>query len=134
MNIHVKNCDYAEITTIAQDFEEEPSEQEQAIMKIAVEEYDNYLKLANNTAALDLMGNGSGEKTGALADVIAAGMELAYNRKQEFLERLNPYERLEMVITTMQHECQVCKSSAKSKTKQSRESTRTRGNIISARK
>lgn len=57
LNIHVKNCDYAEITTIAQDFEEEPSEQEQAIMKIAVEEYDNYLKLANNTAALDLMGN-----------------------------------------------------------------------------
>ena len=57
MNIHVKNCDYAEITTIAQDFEEEPSEQEQAIMKIAVEGYDNYLKLANNTAALDLMGN-----------------------------------------------------------------------------
>ena len=44
LNIHVKNCDYAEITTIAQDFEEEPSEQEQAIMKIAVEEYDNYLR------------------------------------------------------------------------------------------
>ena len=95
LNIHVKNCDYAEITTIAQDFEEEPSEQEQAIMKIAVEEYDNYLKLANNTAALDLMGNVvAAKRPGALADVIAAGMELAYNRKQEFLERLNPYERL----------------------------------------
>lgn len=68
LNIHVKNCDYAEITTIAQDFEEEPSEQEQAIMKIAVEEYDNYLKLANNTAALDLMGNVvAAKRPGALA-------------------------------------------------------------------
>lgn len=121
LNIHVKNCDYAEITTIAQDFEEEPSEQEQAIMKIAVEEYDNYLKLANNTAALDLMGNVvAAKRPGALADVIAAGMELAYNRKQEFLERLNPYERLEMVITTMQHECQVLqiKREIENKTKQ----------------
>lgn len=47
-------------------------------------------------------------------------MELAYNRKQEFLERLNPYERLEMVITTMQHECQVLqiKREIENKTKQ----------------
>lgn len=90
-------------------------------MKIAVEEYDNYLKLANNTAALDLMGNVvAAKRPGALADVIAAGMELAYNRKQEFLERLNPYERLEMVITTMQHECQVLqiKREIENKTKQ----------------
>ena len=81
----------------------------------------NYLKLANNTAALDLMGNVvAAKRPGALADVIAAGMELAYNRKQEFLERLNPYERLEMVITTMQHECQVLqiKREIENKTKQ----------------
>ena len=84
-------------------------------MKIAVEEYDNYLKLANNTAALDLMGNVvAAKRPGALADVIAAGMELAYNRKQEFLERLK------MVITTMQHECQVLqiKREIENKTKQ----------------
>lgn len=74
------------------------------------------------------------KRPGALADVIAAGMELAYNRKQEFLERLNPYERLEMVITTMRTSVRFANQAAKSKTKQSRESTRIRGNIISARK
>lgn len=121
LNIHVKNCDYAEISTIPQDFDEEPSEQTQAIMKIAVEEYDNYLKLANNTAALDLMGNVvAAKKPGELADVIAAGMELPYNRKQDFLERLNPYERLQEIITTMQKECQVLeiKREIESKTKE----------------
>lgn len=108
LNIHVKNCDYAEITTIPQDFEEETSEQVQAIMKIAVEEYDEYLKLAPNTAAMDLMSNVvSATKPGELADVIAAGLELAYNRKQEFLDILNPYERLEAVITLMQKERQI---------------------------
>ena len=36
------------------------------------------------------------------------------------MERLNPYERLEMVITTMQHECQVLqiKREIENKTKQ----------------
>ncbi|MBO5330564.1 MAG: LON peptidase substrate-binding domain-containing protein, partial [Anaerotignum sp.] len=78
LNIHVRNCDYGEITTIPQDFEEEPSEHVQAIMKIAVEEYDNYLKLAPNTAAMDLMGNVvAATKPGQLADVMAAGLELA---------------------------------------------------------
>ena len=92
LNIHVRNCDYGEITTIPQDFEEEPSEHVQAIMKIAVEEYDNYLKLAPNTAAMDLMGNVvAATKPGQLADVMAAGLELAYNRKQEFLDILNPF-------------------------------------------
>ena len=82
-NIHVKNCDYGEITTIPQDFDEEPSEQIQAIMKIAVEEYEEYLKLAPNTAAMDLMGNVlSATKPGQLADVMAAGLELPFNRKQ----------------------------------------------------
>ena len=120
-HIHVKNCDYAEITTIPQDFEEEPSEHVQAIMKIAVDEYDNYLKLAPNTAAMDLMGNVvSATKPGQLADVIAAGLELAYNRKQEFLDILNPFERLEAVITLMQKERQVLdiKREIEEKTKQ----------------
>lgn len=108
LDIHEKNCEYAEISTIPQDFAEEPGERMQAIMKIAVEEYDQYLKLANHTAALDLMGNVvAAKKPGELADVIAAGMELSYNRKQEFLEQLHPYERLEQVILTMQTECQV---------------------------
>ena len=40
LNIHVKNCDYAEITTIAQDFEEEPSEQERLEMVITTMQHE----------------------------------------------------------------------------------------------
>ncbi len=121
LHIHVKYCDYAEVMTIPQDFEEEADEQMQAFMKIAVEEYDAYLKMANHTAGLDLMGNVvAAKKPGQMADVIAAGMELSYNRKQAFLELLHPYERLEAVILAMQQECRVLqiKKDIEEKTKQ----------------
>lgn len=120
-NIHVRNCDYGEITTIPQDFEEEPSEYVQAVMRIAVEQYDEYIKLAPNTAAMDLMGNVvSATKPGQLADIMAAGMELAFNKKQELLDILNPFERLEAIIALMQKERQVLdiKKEIENKTKQ----------------
>ncbi len=104
-HVHVKNCDYAEITLIPQDFDEEPEEYMQAMMKIAVEEYEEYLKLAPNTAAMDLMGNVlSAEKPGQLSDVILSGLELPFHHKQEFLEILNPFTRLEEAILLMQAE------------------------------
>lgn len=120
-HIHVKNCEYGEITLIPQDFAEEPSEQVQAVMKIAVEEYEEYLKLAPNTAAMDLMGNVvAAEMPGQLADIIAAGLELPYNRKQDFLNLLNPFERLEEIILLMQKEREILdiKKEIESKTKQ----------------
>ncbi len=120
-NIHVRNCDYGEIMTIPQDFDEEPSEYVQAVMRIAVEQYDEYIKLAPNTAAMDLMGNVvSATKPGQLADIMAAGMELAFNKKQELLDILNPFERLEAIIALMQKERQVLdiKKEIESKTKE----------------
>lgn len=120
-HIHVKNCEYGEITLIPQDFAEEPSEQVQAVMKIAVEEYEEYLKLAPNTAAMDLMGNVvAAELPGQLADIIAAGLELPYNRKQDFLNLLNPFERLEEIILLMQKEMEILdiKKEIEAKTKQ----------------
>lgn len=120
-HIHVKNCEYGEITLIPQDFAEEPSEQVQAVMKIAVEEYEEYLKLAPNTAAMDLMGNVvAAEMPGQLADMIAAGLELPYNRKQDFLNLLNPFERLEEIILLMQKEREILdiKKEIESKTKE----------------
>lgn len=120
-HIHVKNCEYGEITLIPQDFAEEPSEQVQAVMKIAVEEYEEYLKLAPNTAAMDLMGNVvAAEMPGQLADIIAAGLELPYNRKQDFLNLLNPFERLEEIILLMQKEREILdiKKEIESRTKE----------------
>ena len=119
-HIHVRNCDYGEIIPIPQDFDD-PDETMQAVMKLAVEEYEDYLKLASNTAAMDLMGNVlAATRPGQLADIIAAGLELSYNRKQVFLDILNPFERLESIIRLMQSERRVLdiKKEIEEKTKQ----------------
>lgn len=120
LHIHVKNCEYGEITTIPQDFEEEPDMDTLAVMRIALEQYENYIKLAPNTTAMDLMGNAvAAERPGQLADILSAGLEIPYNQKQALLEVLNPMERLEVVIRRMQQEQQVLdiKKEIESKTK-----------------
>lgn len=120
-NIHVRNCDYGEITTIPQDFDELPGDRMQAVMRIAVEEYDEYLKVAPNTTAMDLMGNVvAAEKPGQLADAIGAGLELPFHKKQRLLDILNPYERLEAAITLIRQERQILdiKKEIENKTKQ----------------
>lgn len=120
-NIHVRNCDYGEITTIPQDFAELPNDRVQAVMRIAVEEYEEYMKVAPNTTAMDLMGNVvAAEKPGQLADAIGAGLELPFNKKQKLLDVLNPYERLEAAITLIRQERQILdiKKEIENKTKQ----------------
>lgn len=120
LHIHVKNCEYGEITTIPQDFEEEPGLDTLAVMRIALEQYENYIKLAPNTAAMDLMGNAvAAERPGQLADILSAGLEIPFNQKQALLEVLHPMERLETVIRRMQQEQQVLdiKKEIESKTK-----------------
>ena len=133
-HIHVRNCDYGEIIPIPQDFDD-PDETMQAVMRLAVEEYEDYLKLAPNTAAMDLMGNVlAATKPGQLADIIAAGLELSYNRKQVFLDILNPFERLEAIIRLMQSERRVLdiKKEIEEKTKQKID--RTSGNTTCGRR
>lgn len=44
---------------------------------------------------------------GKLADVIAAGLEISFDRKQRILEILNPYDRLQAVMEIMRYEQQV---------------------------
>ena len=46
-------------------------------------------------------------KPGKLADVIAAGLEISFDRKQRILEILNPYDRLQAVMEIMRYEQQV---------------------------
>lgn len=105
---HKRKCDYAEITTIAQDFPELPEVHTAAEMRIAQDLYEEYAKFVPNTTAVDLLPNvlASG-KPGKLADVIAAGLEISFDRKQRILEILNPYDRLQAVMEIMRYEQQV---------------------------
>lgn len=119
-HIHFRGCEYAEITTIRQDFDEEPDIHTKAMMRIAAEQYEAYAKLASNTSAMDLLGNVLvAEKPGREADFIAAGMELPYQRKQEILETLNPITRLERMMQLLREEEQILyiKTDIEAKTK-----------------
>lgn len=113
-------ADFVKIRVIAQDFEEMPTPHVEATMRIAVDLYEEYIKLAPQTAAMDLLGNvATAEKPGQLADIIIAGMELPFTRKQKVLEAFNPMERLDMVMQMMQKEQHVLdlKKEIESKTK-----------------
>ncbi len=118
--IEEDGVDFAKIRAIAQDFDEMPPPYVQATMRVAVDLYEEYIKLAPQTAAMDLLGNvTTAEKPGQLADIIIAGMELPFTRKQKILEAFNPIERLDKVMTLMREEQQILdlKKEIESKTK-----------------
>lgn len=105
---HKRKCEYAEITTIAQDFPELPEVHTAAEMRIAQDLYEEYAKFVPNTTAVDLLPNVlAAGKPGKLADVIGAGLEISFDRKQKILEILNPYDRLQAVMDIMCYEQQV---------------------------
>ena len=62
----------------------------------------------------------SGISMGAATVLMAAGLELPFNRKQEFIDILNPFERLQAVIALMQKEREILdiKREIENKTKQ----------------
>jgi len=97
--------DFAKITLIGQDFDEEPDAYTQATMRIAVEKYEDYVKLLPNSTAVDLLGNVvTAKRPGYLADMIGSGLEILFERKQKILAELNPITRLGAVIQIMQDE------------------------------
>lgn len=100
--------DFAEITSLEQDFIDEPDDYLKAYMRVVIENYEEYIKFVPNSTAVDLLSSvTSASKPGKLADIIAAGLEISYNRKQKILEILNPFERLEAVLEVMQGEKQI---------------------------
>lgn len=116
-----RECEYASLIPLEQDFEEEPDVATVAMMRRALEQYEEYAKFVPNTAAVDLIPTVStAKKPGRMADLIGAGLEISFDRKQKVLSTLNPYERLQMVMDIMDYEKQVLlvKREIESKTKE----------------
>lgn len=114
------SSDYAEITLLEQDLPEEPDDYLKAYMRVAIQNYEEYTKYVPNSTATDLLSSvEAASKPGKLADLIAAGLEISYERKQRILEMLNPMERLEAVLEIMQNEKDILtiKKEIESKTK-----------------
>lgn len=114
------SSDYAEITPLEQDLPDEPDDYLKAYMRVAIQNYEEYTKYVPNSTATDLLSSvEAASKPGKLADLIAAGLEISYERKQKILEMLNPMERLETVLEIMQNEKDILtiKKEIESKTK-----------------
>ncbi len=113
-------ADFAHITSLEQDITEEPDEYLKAYMRVAIETYEEYTKYVPNGTATDLLSSvKAAEKPGKLSDLIAAGLEISFERKQKILEILNPSERLDAVLEIMKSEKQILaiKKEIESKTK-----------------
>ncbi len=119
--IWTKNAsDFAKITSLEQDFSDEPDEYLKAYMRVVIQNYEEYTKYVPNSTASDLLSSvEAASKPGKLSDLIAAGLEISYDRKQKILEMLNPMERLEAVLEIMQSEKRILtiKKEIESKTK-----------------
>ncbi|MFV0314510.1 MAG: endopeptidase La [Anaerotignum sp.] len=103
-----ESSDFAQITPLEQDFPHLPDNYMQAYMRVVVENYAGYVKYLPNSTASDLLSSvESADKPGKLADLIGAGLEIAFDRKQRVLEILNPVERLESVIEIMKNEKEI---------------------------
>ncbi|NCC14986.1 MAG: endopeptidase La [Clostridia bacterium] len=114
------SADFAKITSLEQDFIDEPDDYLKAYMRLATESYEGYVKYVPNSTASDLLSSvTAASKPGKLGDLIAAGLEISFDRKQKILETLNPFERLEAVLEIMQSEKQILniKKEIESKTK-----------------
>lgn len=85
----------------------------QALMRLAADSFDQYLKLNSRTPQNETMVNVVSAKIpGQLADVIAAGMVIGAERKQMLLECLDPIERLGDVIKILDQEVKILKLKA----------------------
>lgn len=114
------STDFAKITALEQDFADDPDDYLKAYMRVVTESYEEYIKYVPNSTASDLLSSvKAASKPGKLADLIAAGLEISYDRKQKILEILNPLERLEAVLEILQSEKQILniKREIESKTK-----------------
>lgn len=101
-------CDYARIMPFEQDLVEDISEYTMATMRIAVEQYEDYLKYVPGANGIDLLSNViAAERPGQLADLIASSIDFPFAKKQKMLDMINPEERLESMIHAMQLEKRV---------------------------
>lgn len=102
-------ADYAKVTPLEQTLSPASDVSVLAYMRVAAEKFEAYLRLVpNNGNSMEILANVSkANEPGRLADVIAAGLEIPYQRKQKLLEILEPFARLEEVMQVMLQEMDI---------------------------
>lgn len=113
-------CNRAEINYIktrdASAYKDNPNVQ--ALMRIANESYEEYVRLSNKQSAGETMVNIVAAKTpGEVADTIIAGMVIDAEEKQEVLECIDELSRIGMVINLLNTELEILRLKAQIESK-----------------
>jgi len=79
----------------------------EALMRLAIDRFEQYLKLNNKIASEMMLSVKNIEKPDKLADIIASNLILKVKEKQNLLEIVNPLERLEKLIVILRKEVSI---------------------------
>ncbi|MCJ7814068.1 MAG: endopeptidase La, partial [Candidatus Atribacteria bacterium] len=79
----------------------------EALMRLAIDRFEQYLKLNNKIASEMILSVKNIEKPDKLADIIASNLILKVKEKQNLLEIVNPLERLEKLIVILKKEVSI---------------------------
>lgn len=97
----------AELESPVYETEVEKDRKTEAIMRMVVEKFDEYISGGNRVSADVLITVSEIEEPGRLADVIASYIQLKPANKQKLLEAFDPYERLETLHIILEEELEV---------------------------
>ncbi len=101
-------CQQADFTPLPQEEEREESTSVLAMMRLAAEKYDAYVRLGAPGSQNDTMVNVvSAKNAGQMADVIAAGLQVSPEEKQEWLEMTDGVCRLSAVLQKVNEELEI---------------------------
>ncbi len=81
----------------------------EALMRMVIESFDEYIGIGNRISAETLVNVSKIEEPGRLADVIASYMFLTLENKQKILEAFHPYKRLETLQVILGEEIEILK-------------------------
>ena len=79
----------------------------EALMRLAVNRFEQYLKLNNKIPSEIILSVNNIEKPDKLADIIASNLILKIKEKQNLLETVNPLERLENLLVILKKEVSI---------------------------
>ncbi|AFS77639.1 ATP-dependent protease LonA [Gottschalkia acidurici 9a] len=99
----------AEIEEFIYDEETEKDRKTEALMRIVVDSFEEYISIGNKISGEILVSVSEIQEPGRLADVIASYIFLTPENKQRILESFHPYERLETLEMILSEETEILK-------------------------
>ncbi len=113
----ISEDDYYQVTAEVLEEKHVSNEESEALFRSAITNFENYVKLNKKIQPETISSIGKIEKPGALADTVAAHMQIDIPAKQQILEMLDVSERLEHIFALMESEISVLNTEKRIRTR-----------------